>query len=226
MARGVSLPLLNLAGLLALAALLAAMVVWYPVMKRIWMLTLPLAFFVAPRSLTSYLVDLFPAALVAVLTVAPAPRRQTGAHGAAGLRPAAALAVLAPAAAAVVVAAAAFLSPPLDLAVRSVTASQSATSMDTVTLTVHNTTGGSVTPHFMVSMGSPHPDGFWYPVDHRPFVLGPHGSATVTIAPSTYTSAPLHGTHWLVLAYTASPEALSTSPLQFWKLGKPPKQVP
>jgi len=224
--RGVTLPLLNLAGLLLLAALLAAMVVWYPVMKRIWMLALPLAFFVAPRSLTSYLFDLYPAALVAVLTVAPSARRWAGAGGAAVLRRPATLVVLAPAAAAAVVAVAAFWSPPLDLAVRSATATQSATSLDTVTLTVHNTTGGSVAPHFMVSMGNPHPDGFWHPVDRRPFVLGPHGTATVTIAPDTYTSAPLHGTHWLVLAYTTSPEALSTSPLLFWKLGKPPKQVP
>ncbi len=48
----------------------------------------------------------------------------------------------------------------------------------------------------------------------------------MTIAPGSYASAPLHGTHWLVLAYTTSPEALSTSPLLFWKLGKPPVQVP
>ncbi len=154
-AGGVSFPLLTVAGLLVLAALLAAMVIWYPVMKRVWMLALPLAFFVAPRSLTSYLLDLYPAALVAVLTVAPSARRWGGARGRSVLRRPATLAVAAPAAAAVVVAVAAFWSPPLDLAVRSVTATQSATSLRTVTLTVDNTTAGTVTPHFMVSTGSP-----------------------------------------------------------------------
>jgi uncharacterized membrane protein len=225
-ARGVSIPLLNLAGLLVLATLVVAMVVWYPVMKRIWMLALPLAFFVAPRSLTSYLLDLYPAALVAAITVAPSARGWAGTRAATVMRRPATLVVLAPAVAAVVVAVAAFSSPPLELAVRSVTATQSATALDTVTLTVSNTTAATVRPHFMVSVGSPHPDGFWHPIDRQPVVLGPHGSTTVTIAPGMYTSAPLHGTHWLVEAYTASPAALSTSPLLFWKLGKPPKQLP
>jgi hypothetical protein len=91
---------------------------------------------------------------------------------------------------------------------------------------VRNTTGGTVTPHFMVTIGSEHPDGFWHPADHRPVVLGPGASTTVTIVPPGYTSAPPHGTHWLVEAYTSSPAALSTTPLLFWTLGKPPAQVP
>ena len=73
-AHGVSLPLLTLAGLLVLGAELAAMVIWYPAMKRIWLLLLPLAFFVATRSLSTYLADLYPAAIVAAVSVAPAPR--------------------------------------------------------------------------------------------------------------------------------------------------------
>ena len=47
-------------------------------MKRVWMLLLPLAFFVATRSLSSYLADLYPAAIVAALSVAagrPVPSR-------------------------------------------------------------------------------------------------------------------------------------------------------
>ncbi len=70
-AHGVSLPLLTVAGLLVLLSLLVAFVVAYPVMKRIWLILLPLSFFVAPRSLSSYLLDLYPAALVAAVSVAP-----------------------------------------------------------------------------------------------------------------------------------------------------------
>jgi hypothetical protein len=41
-----------------------------------------------------------------------------------------------------------------------------------------------------------------------------------------YASAPSHGTHWLVEAYTSDPEALSTTRLLFWTQGKPPTQAP
>ncbi len=237
-ARGASFPLLGLAGLLVLVALLAGLVVWYPVMKRIWMLLLPLAFFVAPRSLSSYLLDLFPAAIVAASTVAavtaPTPAGRAGGEVGTGTGRAAGRSVLhpwglvaaVPALAAVIVAVLAFGAPPLDMAVRSVAASDKATSLDAVTLTVHNTTGTAVTPHFMVAVGSQHPDGFWYPADRRRLVLGPHATETVTITPTGYTSAPAHGTHWLVEAYTATPEALSTTPLLFWTRGKPPSQTP
>ena len=64
-ARGVSLPLLTLASVLVYVTLVAALVIWYPEMKRLWMLLLPLTFFVAARSLLSYLIDFYPAAVVA-----------------------------------------------------------------------------------------------------------------------------------------------------------------
>jgi len=239
-ARGVSFPLLTLAGLLVLVSLLVAMVVWYPVMKRIWLLVVPVAFFVAPRSLSTYLLDLYPAAIVAALTVravpavVPAPIRtasDTGDVATAGAgRPGrgvlGAAAVAVPAVAAVVVAALAFVSVPLTLTVRSVVATHTATSFDAVTLTVHNATDGTVTPHFMVSVGVGHPDGFWYQAGRRPVVIGPDGTTTVTLRPVGYASAPSHGTHWLVEAYTSDPEALSTTRLLFWTQGKPPTQAP
>ena len=226
-ARGVSFPLLTAAGLCVLVALLAAMVVWFPTMKRIWMLLLPVSFFVAPRSLSSYLLDLCPAAIVAAISVAPAARGRASTPDARRrLRPGA-VAVAVPTAAAVVLSVLALaVPPPLDLTVRSVAASDAATSFRAVTLTVTNTTDGTVTPHFIVSVGVGHPDGFWYAADRRPVVLGPHDSTTVTITPTGYSSAPSHGTHWLVEAYTSSPEALSTTPLLFWTLGKPPVQTP
>lgn len=224
--RGVSLPLLTVASALVYVALLAAMVVWYPGMKRLWMLLLPLTFFVAARSLLSYLVDLYPAAIVAALSVAPAASARASnpppAHARTTGRPRwpLGLAVVVPAAAAVVVAVLAFTSPPLRLDVTSFSSSHAATSLDAVTVEVHNTTDQTVVPHFMVTVGSAHPSGFWHTRDRRPVVVGPHGSTEVTLHPPAYAAAPSHGSFWLVQAYTSEPEALSTSPLQHWRLGK------
>jgi len=222
--RGVSMPLLTLASVLIYVSLLAALVVWYPGMKRQWMLLLPLTFFVAPRSLLSYLLDLYPAAIVAAVTVAPlvvSPATRSDHTRASGrLRMPLGLAALVPAVGAVVVSVLAFTSPPLQLDVASFHSSNSATLLNSVTVEVQNTTDKTVVPHFMVTIDSSHPSGFWHTLDRRPVVLAPHATAVVTLRPPTFTGAPTHGSYWLVLAYTASPEALSTSPLQHWRLGK------
>ncbi len=130
------------------------------------------------------------------------------------------LAVAVPAVASVAVAVLAFASPPLQVDVRSFASSDQATSLNAVTVEIHNTSEATVTPHFIVNTGSVHPDGFWLTAHHRPVVLGPGSSATVTLYPSHYEAAPTHGSYWLVEVYTSSPEALSTSPLQLWRLGK------
>ena len=144
------------------------------------MLVLPLAFFVATRSLSTYLVDLYPAAIVAAVSVAPVPRLSSAwARG--RLRLPLGLAAIVPAVAAVGVSVLAFVSPPLQLGVRSVATSNDASILDTVTLDVHNTTGQTVTPHFMVAVNGAHPDGFWYPRHGGPVVLPPHASTTVTL---------------------------------------------
>jgi len=62
---GLSLTMLSVAALLAYITVMAAWVVWYPALKRVWLLLMPVVFFFAPRSLSSYLVDLFPVAVVA-----------------------------------------------------------------------------------------------------------------------------------------------------------------
>ncbi len=216
-AHGVSLPLLTLAGALVLVALMATMVIWYPQMKRIWMFCIPLAFFVATRSLSTYLADLYPAAIVAAFSVAPALRTQAVA-GRGRLRLPSGLAAVVPAVAAVCVSVLAFLSPPLQLGVQSVTTSRSS-GIETVTLDVHNVTGQTVIPHFMVTEGSNNPGGFWFPYGRQELVLGPHASTTVTLHPLAPFGTPNRGSQWLVEAYTASPEALSTTPLMYWHPG-------
>ena len=152
-------------------------------MKRIWMLFLPLAFFVATRSLSSYLADLYPAAIVAAFSVSrrhPA-RRRCAAGG--RLRLPFGLAAVVPALAAVCVSVLAFTSPPLQLGVRSVATSNGAQTLDAVTLDVHNATGQTVTPHFMVTVGGGQRRRILVSRARPPPVLGPHDSETVTIRP-------------------------------------------
>ena len=73
---GVNLTMLSLAAALAMVGGIAAFVAWYPQLKRIWPLLLTVPFFFSPRSLSSYLVDLFPVALVAALSVDGVARRR------------------------------------------------------------------------------------------------------------------------------------------------------
>jgi uncharacterized membrane protein len=225
---GVVLPLLSVAGALAYLALLAAFVVWYPAMKVVWLLVLPIVLLVPGRSFSNYLIDLFPAALVAVVSVS----RVEGAEGAASVKrldtgtPARRWTVRAavgvPVLAAAAVCALAFTSAPLDVYVDGVRTSQATLRLDAVTVTVHNSSGQRVTPRFMVVLDSSHPSGFWTPAHRRsPLVLGAGATATVTLEPPEFTWSPLHGAHWLVEAYTTPPDALSTSAPQMWRFGKP-----
>lgn len=214
------LPLLSVAGALAYAALVVAYVLWYPRMKRVWLFLLPVVLFVPGRSLSSYLIDFFPAAMVAVLTVAGPVT--SGTDHPMRVRPwRSRVAVAVPVAAAVAVAMVAFTSAPLQLSVEGFRTSNATQRLDSITVLVHNRSGHSLTPHFMVTISGSHPNGFWTLAPARdPVVLGPGQSATVTIRPNAYTWSPARGGYWLVEAYTTSPSALSTSPLQFWRLGK------
>jgi uncharacterized membrane protein len=222
---GVVLPLLSLAGALAYVALLAAFVVWYPTMKVVWLLVLPIVLLVPGRSFSGYLIDLFPAALVAVVTVS---RTEAGAGiarldtGTPTRRWSVRAAVGIPVLASAVVCALAFTSAPLDVYVVGVRTSQATLRLDAVTVTVHNASGQRVTPRFMVVLDSSHPSGFWTPAHRKgPLVLGSGATATVTLEPPEFTWSPAHGDHWLVEAYTTPPAALSTSAPQMWKFGKP-----
>jgi hypothetical protein len=228
---GVVMPLLSVAGALAYLALLAAFVIWYPAMKFVWLLVLPIVLLLPARSFSGYLIDLFPAALVAVMTVS----RAQGAQGAKGAKAMARLdsgtgarrwavraAVGVPAVASAAVCALAFTSAPLDLTVVGVRTSHATLKFDAVTVTVHNSSGQRVTPRFMVVLDSSHPSGFWTPAHRKgPVTLAAGATTTVTLVPPEYTWSPLHGAHWLVEAYTTPPDALSTSPPQMWRFGKP-----
>jgi len=213
---GVNLTMLSIAGALALVTSVVAFAVWYPTLKRVWPLLLPVVFFFATRSLSTYLTDLVPVALVAATSVAAAPDGSRSPQLRAGrLRLPRAALVAIPAVGVVIVSALAFSNAPLELSVRAVTTSGGGRTLDTVTTWVRNDTSSPVTPHFMVNAGN-NPNGFLVPVGGRALVLGPHAAITVTLTAPDSTVAPQPGARWLVEAYTVTPKALSTSPLVVW----------
>ena len=211
---GLSLTMLSVAALLAYITVMAAWVVWYPALKRVWLLLMPVVFFFAPRSLSSYLVDLFPVAVVAVLSVhgAPAITEMKRALSPPGKR---ARLLLLPVIGVVVTSALAFSAHPLSIKVDGVQTAQGGRRLEALTVTVQNLTGSSERPHFMVDTGAG-TAGFWTSARERDLVLAAHRSATLTLDAPVSTSAPQHGARWLVEAYTASPGTLSTSALQIW----------
>ncbi len=213
---GVNLDTLSVAGALALVGVVAAFVAWYPQLKRIWPLLLTIPFFISPRSLSSYFLDLFPVVLVAALSVESAPQELSGRRSTlreALARPPVLVAGLS-CVGVLVASLMAFSAPPLQLSVRAVSTAHSGRNLNSVTVSVVNRTSGRLQPHFLVDTATgPNYDGFWAPSKHHPATLGPHDSETVTLYPPARTVAPRRGARWLVEAYTTSPSWLSTSPL-------------
>jgi hypothetical protein len=180
-------------------------------------LLLPVAFFFSSRSLANYLLDLFPVALLAVLTVMPAPAPAPAVRWRRSwARPASALAIAVAMLGVVVSSVAAFASPPLSLSVRDVYRSEAGGFIGSVVVSVANRTDHRVVPHFMVDTGNDHPSGFWFVPGVPRVVLRPHQSAVFRIRPPSDIDQPPVGTNWLVEAYT-TPHSLSTSPVQVWK---------
>ncbi|HXQ43820.1 MAG TPA: hypothetical protein VN816_04205 [Acidimicrobiales bacterium] len=214
--RGVDLTYLTVCGALVYLTVLGLFVTTYPRLKRVWLVVVPLAMFVSPRSLSSYLVDFIPVALLAAVTVAgtktPRHRDRTDAV-ATDRRPSLRVALCAvPALGAVAAAVLAFMGPPLALTVLRVDTSAGGRTLTAITLSVHNLTDSPEVPHVTVTMGT-HLNGYWLPRDGRMNPVPPHGEATVTLYPPIVTASAGPGVQWLVSAYTASPRALTTSAL-------------
>ena len=213
---GVNLKMLSLAGVLAMVGSVASFVAWYPQLKRIWPLLLTIPFFFSPRSLSSYLVDLIPVALVAALSVDGAPRDPSEGRTAwRDLLARPSVLVVAVSCVGVVIASfMAFIGPPLQLSVRSIITSHAGTELDAVTVSVVNRTPDRLVPDFLVNTAtSQNYEGFWTPSERGLAALGPHASETITLYPPARTAAPRRGARWLVEAYTVGPSWLSTSPL-------------
>lgn len=213
---GVNLDVLSFAALVAMLAAIAAFVAWYPQLKRIWPLLVVIPFFISPRSLSSYLVDLLPVVLVAAVSVEGLPADASETRSTLRRSPTRpSVLVFAISCVGVVVASFfAFSGPPLQLTVRGIHTSATGRQLDAVTVSVVNQTSGRLVPHFLVNTAtSQNYDGFWTPSRGRSAAIGPHETETLTLYPPTTTAAPQRHAHWLVEAYTASPSWLSTSPL-------------
>lgn len=212
---GVNLDTLSVTGALGLLVAVAAFVTWYPRLKRIWPLLLGLPFFLSPRSLSSYLLDLIPVFLVAAVTVdaAPAPVREDRTTSRRGpwVRPSVVV-LVAGCIGVVATSILAFSGPPLQLTVRSVETSHAGTELTEVTVTVANRTSQALEPHFLVDTATnENYEGFWTPSRRGAGTIGPHRSETISLYPPAQTDAPRRGARWLVEAYTQNPSWLSTS---------------
>ena len=237
---GVVMPWLTAAAVCALVAMLVAFAAWESRFHRAWLFLVPFVLYLPDRSLANYLSDFVPAALVAALTVASVPVASGTMAPAAG-DPSAVRGTTDPSGhrtwlAPVVVAGAAVVSAvllvvactsaPLDIGVDGVAARGVATvngglAFVRVDVTVHNTSSGALWPRFMVAFGGGHPSGFWRTqVLRGTLPIGAGDTAVLALRPVDRQDAPPHGQWWVVQAYTSRPNALSTSPLQWWSLGK------
>ncbi len=215
---GVNLSLFTLAGALAYVTIVAAFALYYERLKIVWPLLVPIGFFFAPRSFTSYLVALFPVALVAATTVTPPDRRRRDrtherrVHRLVGPGLLIALSLGTAVTAGVALGA----TSPLSITSPTLSASRATGTVRSVTISVRNRTARPLTPHFMVDVGGAHPAGFWYPRGHRTVDIGPDQRVVLTLYPPEPTTLPVQRSNWVVDAYTLDPEWLSTSSLAFW----------
>jgi hypothetical protein len=174
------------------------------------LLLLPVSFFFTPRSFTGYLIDLFPAALVALVTVEVATK--PAGHLTWGRFRVGPLCVGALGVATSVTAVLALTLPtPLAVSLDSASIGSGQQHLKSITVTVTNRTGSTQFPHFLIDIGAGHPTGFWTTANNQPVVVGPHRSVTVTLLPATLTYFPPWASNWVIDAYTSSPRALSTT---------------
>lgn len=222
---GVEMIWLSAAATLALVALVVAFARWETRLRRAWLFLVPVVLFLPGRSMANYLTDFVPAALVAAVSLSGVGVGRPGAQRrAAWLAP---VGILVLAVVSMVLVVVAFTSAPLAIVVDGVTTEGVATigggpTYQRVEVSVRNTSGAALTPHFMVSSGGGHPNGFWRAQPVRgTYPIEPGATTAFVLRPQRPTGAPPYGQWWIVEAYTSSPSALSTSSLQRWVLGNP-----
>ncbi len=207
---------LQLAALLALISLLAALVSWYPIFKHAWMFAVPIVLYLPSRSLSSYLVDFIPAAFVIVLTTeGVASHVRSGAHEA--LKRAF---VLVPAGLVLICCVLGLSDPALTIKVEHVSSSHFNRYIDKMTLTMTNNTNATVTPHVMVVVGQDHPVGFWSLAGGGTLKIPAHSTRSAVMQPPPYMRPPKYRESWLVEAFTTSPSSMSTTSTYSWRFGR------
>jgi hypothetical protein len=208
---GVRVIYLTVAAVLCLLLLLSCEVIWYCHIKRVWPFLLPVALFVAPRSFSSYFLFAIPPALLAAITTRPAPSECRATSSAAAVRRLA-VPVVATLALAGILGAAFLDPPPLSVRVLRVLESGNPARVIAVTVQIENRAGVTLDPALSVTTDDT-VEAFWH-VRAGPLSVGPRSRAVVTLVPPRRLDAPLAEAHWVVLAFTPSPAAVSTSGLQ------------
>ena len=200
MVGGGSLRAYDVAAVVVFAALLACFVTTYPALKPAAFLLPSIALFFADRSFGSYLVMLVPAALAAAATTSrPSGMRASrwgpwvAAGGACATGIAVAVALAAPS--------------PLSLSIESVHTTGQLATVEQVTLSVTNNTGGGVRPSFTAENGTTI-TAFWQR-ESGPAVLGPHQQASYTIVAPSYFAMPSIQSAFQILAFASDPASVS-----------------
>jgi uncharacterized membrane protein len=200
MVGGGSLLAYDVAAVVLFTVLLACFVTMYPALKPTAFLLPSIALFFADRSFGSYLVMLIPPALAAAATTS----RLRGIRASRGWRWVAAGGLCAT----VTSVAVALMSPsPLSVSVESVRTTGQLATVEQVTLSVTNNTGGGVQPAFTVENGTTM-TAFWQR-ENGPAVLGPHQRARYTIVAPSYFAMPSIQNGFQVLAFTSDPASVS-----------------
>jgi len=216
--HGVRVLPLAIAGLLAELALLASYALYYRRMKHLWLFLLPLVLTIPARSLSEYLIDFLPAAIIAAVSVRPTTYVPL-AFVQRGWRRVAPLAAGVGAVGFVI---AAFMSPVLTITVDSFTTAHEFRYFTSMTVTVHNNTAAPVTASLATLENNTHPTGFWRLGAKDSVVINPNQSRTVVLHAPPFTTTSLRGQWWLVEGVTPSPAAVSTSSPMKWRLGPYP----
>lgn len=208
---GGNLSFFTLAGAVWVLACLVAMVVRYGNMKRLFLILVIASFFFTPRSFGSYLMMMLPAALLAAVSVAPAPPETQVATG--KLRRPALIAVGAVFAGSLAATIAAITAPsPLEMAVQDIKTNGQKMSILDVTVEITNRTDETLNPHFTVNSNG-YPTNFWYPqgstTGDTSITLAPRETQTVVLHAPDTASMPGVDSPFQVFAYTTEPKAIS-----------------
>jgi uncharacterized membrane protein len=200
---GGSLLAYSVAAVVVLVACLACFVAYYRALKPAVFLIPSIVLFFATRSFGSYLVMLIPPAVAAAATVRAVPagccwrqwKRVAFAGGVASV---------------VAIGAALAVPSPLTVSVRSVRTTGELATVEQLTVSVTNRTGGTVRPAFTIATGQ-NLSAFWRR-RQGPAVLAAHQQAVYTIAAPSYAAMPSIAGGFQVMAFAQHPASVSRSP--------------
>ncbi len=201
----------SLAGAFFVLLVFATFLLFYKPWKTLWPAVIPLMFFWPTRSFGSYLIDLFPAIVIALFSVSrskPTPSRFQ--IGSPWLKMSIIFALLT----GFLVGAILSIATPAPLAIKVVKEQSTGqfSTLDKISLQVTNRTSQPVQPHITVtSSGRPYITTFWNAIG--PTSIKPHAMAHFTIVAPNVQSMPSIGAGVRIVAFTTHPAALSVSAL-------------